>query len=270
MKLVPSVGATLAGIALLAAITWAAQDAGNGKAQQPKAKQPAAAQTAAKDKPAAPAKAQNVAKDKPAAPAKPQNAAKDKPAAPAKPQEEPKGKTDADGNPIQVDVDAALAARYTKAAAVGDEHKWLSGLAGKWKTVTRQMLKPKSTAIESTGTSEFKMLMDGRFLVEANTSGGGVGNSSGMGIVGFNNVTGKYERVWFDSHSTAMIKSEGEYNKDTDEIRWVDQFSDPGKGPITTKSSLRRLNDKEMVLTQVIEGQNKAEYVALSIQYRKD
>jgi len=246
MKLVPTtIGTALAGIALLASIAWAAQDA---------------------------SKPQNQPKPKPAAPA-PQSAPKKAPAAAAAPQQDPAGdkpKADADGKP-PMDADAAFAARYAKAAAVGDEQKWLAGFAGKWKTVTKQTLKPGAPAIESAGSSEFKMLMDGRFLVESNNSAGGAGTCSGMGVVGFNNLTGKYERVWFDSHSTAMVKSEGEFIKDRDEIRWVDQFTDPGLGKvISTTSSLRRMSDKELVFMQTVEMPNKSVFVTLSTQYRKD
>ncbi|HEX5008924.1 MAG TPA: DUF1579 family protein, partial [Planctomycetota bacterium] len=223
MKLVPNtLGTALAGIALLATIAWATQDG---------------------------SKPQNQPKLKPAASA-PQNAPKKAQVATAPPHQEPAGdmaKADADGHPTRADADAAFAARYAKAAAVGDEQKWLAGFVGKWKTVTRQTLKPGTPPIESAGSSEFKMFMDGRFLVESNNSAGGVGNCSGMGVIGFNNLTGKYERVWFDSHSTAMVKSEGSFTKGRDEIRWVDQFTDPGLGKvIATTSSLRRLSDKEM------------------------
>jgi hypothetical protein len=251
MKLVPTtLGTALAGIALLATVAWSAQDAGTGKPQnQPK---PKAAGTA----PQAPAK-----KAPPTANAAPQDAAGDK----------PKAKPDAEGATAPMDADAAVAARYAKAAAVGEAHKWLANFVGKWKTASRQTLKPGTPAIESAGTSEFKMLMDGRFLVESNSSAGGAGTFTAMGVIGFNNLTGKYERVWFDSHSTAMVKSEGDYNKVRDEIRWVDQFTDPGLGRvITTTSSLRRVSDTEVAFVQTVEMPNKSVFVTFTMQYRKD
>ena len=245
MKLVHTLGTALAGIALLATVAWSAQDAGKPQ-NQPKPKQIGTAQ--------------QTPPKKPAANPPPQNAAGDK----------PKAKTEGDAK-APMDGDAAIAARYAKAASVGEEQKWLAGFAGKWKTASRQTLKPGTPAIESAGTSEFKMLMDGRFLVESNSSAGGAGTSTGMGIIGYNNLTQKYERVWFDSHSTAMIKSEGEYSKDRDEIRWVDQYTDPGLGKvITTTSSLRRVSEKELGFSQTVELPNKSIFVTLAMQYRRD
>ena len=168
------------------------------------------------------------------------------------------------------DADAAITARYQKAAAVGEEHKWLAGLTGKWKTSSKQSIKPNSTPIEATGTSEFKLFMEGRFLIENNSSNGAQGAAQGMGIVGFNNVTGKYERIWFDSRSTAMLKSEGEYVKDLDAIKWADQWCDPVTGQVsTTTSSLRRLDDKRMVFTQSIKLPNNQEFNSVVVQYQK-
>jgi Protein of unknown function (DUF1579) len=253
MKFVPTtLGTALAGIALLATFAWAAQDAGTPKPQNPTKPKPSgtAPQTPAKKAPAA---AGNPA---------PQDAAGDKP---------PQAKPDADGTAPPMDADAAVAARYARAAAVGEQQKWLAGFSGKWKTATRQVLKPGTPPIESAGTSEFKMLMDGRFLVESNTSAGGAGTFTAMGIIGFNNLTQKYERVWFDSHSTAMIKSEGAYVKDRDEIRWVDQYTDPGLGKVvTTTSLLRRVSDKEFAFTQTVELPNNSMFVTFAMQYRKD
>jgi len=204
---------------------------------------------------------------------KPQQAAP-KPAAkpPANKPAEPASEPAADpAAPADEDQAQALTARYARAAAVGDEHKWLAQLAGKWKTVTKTIIKAGIPPVESAGTSEFKLLMDGRFVIENNNSTGAPGPSQGMGIVGFNNVTQKYERVWFDTKSTAMMKSEGLFIKDRDEIRWVDQWCDPVLGMQTTHSTLRRLKDgKEFSFTQSVQGPNDRVDVVMSMQYRKD
>lgn len=189
---------------------------------------------------------------------------------PAPKQDAAKGDPAAATDDKKAETDAAITTRYEKAAAIGDEHKWLATLAGKWKTVARHTIKPGSALIESTGTSEFKLLMDGRYLIENNLSSGSLGNTQGMGVMGFNNITRKYERCWFDSHSTAMVKSEGDYSKDRDEIRWTDQWTDPVAGQITTtKSSLRRLDEKHMAFTRSVLLPNKEEFTTLVLQYQK-
>ena len=220
------------------------------------------------------------------APAKPQNAPKPKPTPPAAKPAEPPAKSepppaaasgdpaaqaaDPSAKPAGPDADTALANRYLRAAEIGDEHKWLGNLQGKWKTLTTQRIKPDAPPVESTGTSEFQLFMDGRFLLENNKSGGSAGNSQGMGIIGFNNMTKKYERVWFDTHSTAMLKSEGTYDKSHDEILWTDQWCDPTTGQIvTTQSALRRNSDKDYIFTQTETLPTKAVFLTLKVQYKK-
>jgi hypothetical protein len=204
-------------------------------------------------------------------PAPPQSAPKDgKPADPKAGADAKAADPNAQASEKAKETEAAIAARYERVATPGEEHKWMANFVGKWKTTSKVMLKPNTPLIESTGTSEFKLLMDGRFLIESNSSSNAQGNSQGMGVIGFNNVTKKYERVWFDSRSTAMVKSEGDYAKERDEIRWSDQWTDPGAAQvITTLSSLHRLNDKQFIFTQSITLPNNETFIALVVQYQK-
>jgi hypothetical protein len=250
---------TLLGTALSAAalITLVALPQQNAGAKAPQNAQPKPA--AKPPEQAKPAPQQSAPKPGDAKPADPKAGADAKPA---------------DSNAQNADkakeTEAALTARYEKLATIGEEHKWMGNFVGKWKTTTKVMLKPNTPIIESTGTSEFKLLMDGRFLVESNASTNAQGNSQGMGVIGFNNVTKKYERVWFDTRSTAMVKSEGDYAKDRDEIRWSDQWTDPGAAQIiTTNSTLHRLNEKQFIFTQSITLPNNEAFIALVVQYQK-
>jgi hypothetical protein len=247
-----TLGSTLASFTLMSLLAVPLQNAGGAPPQNaPKPKPPAA-------KPG----------DQAAKPA-PQQAAPEQPAPQAPAAGADAKGADAAGKP-SAGSDTALANRYIRAAEIGDEHKWLAGLQGKWKTLTTQRITPTATAMESTGTSEFQVFMDGRFLLENNKSGGGAGVSQGMGIIGFNNLTRKFERVWFDTHSTAMVKSEGDYDKDHDEIRWTDQWCDPGTGQVvTTQSTLRRTSDKELLFTQIETLPNKSAFTMLRVQYKK-
>lgn len=199
-----------------------------------------AAKGGGKPAPKAPAKA--------AAPAKP--AAQDEQAAPAAP-------------------DQALAARYARAMAPNERHAWLARLEGKWKTASRYTVRPGAPAVESVGTSEFKMLMDGRFLVENHDAAGGAGPFRGMGIMGFNVVTGAFERVWVDSNSTAMTVSQGEFDAQGDSVRWTDTWTDPATNARRELTSvLKWLDDRQLTFQQldVVHGKD---FKRLVVTYKK-
>lgn len=246
MKLgILSIGTALAGTVLLAAVAWPAQDAAGAK--------PGAA------KPAQGAKQQAKPQTKPAA--KPQ------PAPATEPAEDPAAAPAAEGKPGN--EDAMMATRFAKAAKLTAQHEWLATFVGKWKLVSTYTIMPSKPKVESTGSSEFKMLMDGRFLVESRDANGGAGPFKGMGVIGFNSITGKAERVWFDTSSTAMVKSEGELNVEHNEIRWVDTWTDPLKvGVTTTTSVLTKQSDSEFTFQQINEFHGQT-FMTLVVKYRK-
>jgi len=65
--------------------------------------------------------------------------------------------------PDQMDMQAMMDT-YKKLAIPGEPHKQLAGLAGSWTTKTKEWMDPSKPPMESTGTCEEKVLLDGRFL----------------------------------------------------------------------------------------------------------
>jgi Protein of unknown function (DUF1579) len=53
---------------------------------------------------------------------------------------------------------------YAKLATPGEPHKQFASLVGSWTTKTKEWVEPNKPLIESTGSAEMKMLLDGRFL----------------------------------------------------------------------------------------------------------
>ncbi len=271
MKLAHLFGSLLAPAALAVLATLPVQDAGAAKPKAPAGAKPAGSSAAAAKQDAQPgtkpgAKPGNKPGAKPGAKAPPKPAAQ--PA--AQPAAEPASESAAQEAPAANTPAAALTKRYQDAMTIGESHAWLAKLEGKWKTSTKLLTEADAPAVEMTGTSEFKMLMDGRFLVESHEGGGSAGPFRGMGMIGFNNITGKYERVWFDTTSTAMLKSEGDFVAEGNNIRWTDQRSDPRKDRvIETISKLTVESDTAMtLLTQ--ENHGGKPFLAILVHYRRE
>jgi hypothetical protein len=74
---------------------------------------------------------------------------------------------------------------------------------------------PTQHPVDGSGTSTFEPIMGGRYLVE-NSSGDmpGMGPFEGLGMLGYNNLSGEYEHVWVCDSSTAMMISKGKANAD--------------------------------------------------------
>jgi hypothetical protein len=153
---------------------------------------------------------------KPAAPATPAApAAPSKPAAPGAP--------DAKGMDMK-----AMEEAWDKAAKPGPEHKALNVFEGTWNVEGKDMM--TQSAGKMTGTTEYAMVMGGRFL-SINYDGRYQGKfMTGKGYLGYNNVSKQYEQVWMDSMTTGMSPMTGSMSKDGKSIILTGPMDDPMTG----------------------------------------
>jgi hypothetical protein len=107
------------------------------------------------------------------------------------------------------EMDPAMMARMQELATPGAEHEEFEKRVGSWEQQYRFRWSPDAPWLESTGTSEAKTLLGGRYLMEEM-------NFSMMGtpidavsITGFDKLTGEYVVWWADSMSTWWITSHG-------------------------------------------------------------
>ena len=90
--------------------------------------------------------------------------------------------------PAQKDMQAMMDT-YKKLAIPGEPHKQLASLAGSWTTKTKSWMEPDKPPMETTGTCEDKVLLDGRFLQQECT-GEMMGQPyNGIGVHGYDNLT---------------------------------------------------------------------------------
>jgi hypothetical protein len=144
----------------------------------------------------------------------------------------------------KMDMQAAMAV-YMKLGTPGAPHKLLAGMAGSWVTKTKAWMDPTQPPMESAGTCEQKVILDGRFLQQEFTGNmmGGVFN--GIGFTGYDNNTKKYVSTWMDSTSTNILFFEGTGSADgktfTQESRYYD---DPIRGPMKWRSVTKVVDDR--------------------------
>jgi len=134
----------------------------------------------------------------------------------------------------------AMMDKMTKAGTPGPQHEMLKKLAGEWSTTVKFIADPSQPPQESQGTSTMTILMDGRYCQES-ASGQMMGQPfSGMGITGYDNVTGKYVATWIDNMGTGIMTSTGTADASGKVINWVGTMSDP----MTGKPSKERMITK--------------------------
>ena len=85
--------------------------------------------------------------------------------------------------------------------------------------------------MESTGTCEQKLVLDGHYLQQIYTGDMMGAPFTGINLLGYNNHTRKYESVWIDSMSTAIYYFVGKGSADGKTITQECSYDDPVRGP---------------------------------------
>ena len=130
----------------------------------------------------------------------------------------------------------AMMETYKKLATPGEPHKLFESLAGSWTTATKEWMEPGKPPMESTGSVEMKMMLDGRFL-QQDFSGNMMGQPySGVGISGYDNLRNRYVTTWMDTMSTGMFTMEGTASADGKTITLRGQHAEPGGGHMTHRA----------------------------------
>ncbi len=133
---------------------------------------------------------------------------------------------------------------WEKAARVGPEHKLLEPLHGSWTFTTRMWLKPGEAPVEGSGTAERKWILGGRFLEERVTMKDAGGDFQGFGLTGYDNTQQKYTWMWADSMSTAIINSQGSYDKATRTLTFMREYFDPAsKQKVKSRDVIKIINN---------------------------
>ncbi len=130
----------------------------------------------------------------------------------------------------------AMMELYKNLATPGEPHKQFASLAGSWTTTTKSWMDPGKPPMESTGSGEMKMLLDGRFLYQEFT-GEMMGQPfSGVGIDAYDNLRKRYVTVWLDTMSTGVFTMEGTASADGKTITLKGQHGEPGGGHMTHRA----------------------------------
>jgi hypothetical protein len=119
---------------------------------------------------------------------------------------------------------------YAKLATPGEQHKQLASLAGSWTTKTKEWMEPNKPPVESTGSAEMKMLLDGRFL-QQEVTGQMMGQPySGIEITAYDNLLKRYVTTWMSTMGTGIFMMEGTASADGKTVTLKGQHAEPGGG----------------------------------------
>jgi hypothetical protein len=173
-----------------------------------------------------------------------------------------------DTKPAQMDMQAMMDT-YKKLATPGEPHKQFASLAGSWTTKTKEWMEPDKAPMESAGTCDFKMLLDGRFLQQEFT-GEMMGQPySGVGISAYDNLRKRYVTTWIDTMGTGIFQLEGTASADGKTITLKGQHDEPGGGHMTHRAIWKIVDANTQTFDMYGTHKHSKEMKMLEITYTR-
>lgn len=148
-------------------------------------------------------------------------------------------------------MDPKMAEMMKKAeanATPGEQHKWLAKAAGKWTVASKWWMDPKAPPMESKGTAEFSMILNGLYLKQ-DYAGEMMGKPfKGMGLNGYDHFRKQFTSLWIDDASSQMMTAYGTADKDGKSVTFNGTMDDPmmGKKNMKVKMVIAYKDDTTM------------------------
>jgi len=109
----------------------------------------------------------------------------------------------------------------------GDSHAVLAKLEGKWDYVMSMWMEPGAPPQKIPGTSQFEMVLGGRFLKQT-LKGDFMGMPlTGIGFTGYDNTRKIYTGIWMDSSGTSLTYGEGSYDAEKQILHIKGKMTEP-------------------------------------------
>ena len=164
----------------------------------------------------------------------------------------------------------ALMKKWMEFMTPGAEHKLLKYKEGRWKLHVEMWVSPDAKPTISEGTSEMKLIMGGRYLMDSTRSTYNGLPFEGLGIVGFDNLKKKFVSVWIDNMGTGVSPGEGAYDEATKTYTYTTQAPDVVSGGYKSGRSTERIvNDNEWIVETYDTTPDGKEFLTMKGYYTR-
>jgi hypothetical protein len=150
-----------------------------------------------------------------------------------------------------------------------DHHKMLETMAGHWNFKLKMLDDGTGKPSESTGTSDRKMVLGGRFLEDV-THGSMMGQPfEGHGFTGYDRIKNKYTGTWMDNMCTCALSMEGTWDAKSKSMAFMTEM--PGMDGKMAKSRIvDSMPDNDHITSQFFStGSDGKEAPMMTIEYTR-
>lgn len=145
---------------------------------------------------------------------------------------------------------------YEKLAIPGEPHELFASLAGSWTTKTKEWMDPQKPPIESTGSADMKMLLDGRYLQQEITGNMHERPFSAIWTIAYDNLLKQYVSTWISTMGTGIFMMDGTASADGKIITLTGQHAEVSGGHMTHRAIWKIVdsNTQEFVMYGTYHG----------------
>lgn len=178
--------------------------------------------------------------------------------------------TSCNSTPTPQMSEAEMTAKWTEFATPSQGHKALTPKVGRWDLKIKQYMAAGAAPQESTGHSEMKWAMDGRYVEDNTESKSPYGQFTGHGVLGYDNLKHKYVGTWYDNMGTGITSMEGTYDPSTKTFSYACTMPDFANGKYAASRSTERMIDNDHWTMQMWgPGLDGKEYLCMEIEYTR-
>ena len=165
------------------------------------------------------------------------------------------------------DHDAMMMEWMQKYASPGEEHEYFKFFEGDWKFENTTYMGPEPT--KTPGMAHFQMIMGGRYLSGSHEGESGGMPFEGMGLSGYDRVSGEMFSLWIDNHGTGVMESRGSINPDGKGDMVVGADNSTPWGPTTWRMVTTITGDDSFTFTMYMSSMGQPESKAMEIEYER-
>ena len=158
---------------------------------------------------------------------------------------------------------------FIKAGTPGPEHARMAGQAGNYRMDILSWQDPAGEPSADTGVALRRMVLGGRVMLETTEAKMGGQPFQGLGLSGFDNVSGKHWATWNDSMGTGLMVAQGACSASgecTFTGRWNDPFT---KGEVVARMTSRWPTPDTEIFEMYAPGPDGKEMKMMQITYTR-
>ena len=161
----------------------------------------------------------------------------------------------------------AIMEAFQKAGALGPQHERMARQAGRYDITIKSWSAPGAPPTIDQGKVTRRMLLGGRVMIEESEASMGGQPFLGIGLSGFDNVSGKHWSTWNDSMGSGLMVAEGD-RADRGACTFHGSWNDPiTKGKTHARMTTRWTDVNTEVFSMFIPGPDGKDTQMMEITY---